>query len=275
MTVGAQKKIDAITHLTRMTVDGLVTDIELRPALFLEKQPADTADPIAAARNLRKSWGISPGPVYNVLQLLESSGVIVVIREFGTVAQDAVTTWPQRSSTDAMIVLNSGLAPDRQRFTLAHELGHLVLHSEPGEHDEDEANAFASEFLAPAEDIQPDLLGLRTSDFPKLLKLKEKWGLSIAALIRRARDLSLISDRQYTEFQFGLNRLGWKKVEPGEVAVERAHVLGKIIDARFAHGQTLEEIAALAKMTPAAFSRLYRPVTQPQERITLSLEAQN
>lgn len=108
-------------------------------------------------------------------------------------------------------------APDKYRFTLAHELGHLVVHQWPRESQEEEANRFASELLAPGEEISPMLAGPTTRDSPRLLALKQQWGMSIAALIQRARDLEQISERQYREFQVQLGRLGWKRREPGHL----------------------------------------------------------
>lgn len=85
--------------------------------------------------------------------------------------------------------MNQGLPPDRERFTLMHEVGHLVMHQTPVEDQEQQANRFAGEFLAPAEEIRPFLGGLTVRQFSKLAQLKQEWGLSMAALIQRALDL--------------------------------------------------------------------------------------
>lgn len=69
------------------------------------------------------------------MALLERAGVTVVVRNLGTDAQDAVSMWPP--GTSPMILVNTGLSPDRTRFTLAHELGHLIMHEMPDDDQED------------------------------------------------------------------------------------------------------------------------------------------
>ena len=104
-------------------------------------------DPTEVARQVRSLWRVPSGPIDHLIRLLESVGVLVHTRPLGTAAQDAVSTWPR--GRPAIMLVNSGLPPDRLRFTVAHELGHLVMHSMPSDTQEREANLFAAEFLAP------------------------------------------------------------------------------------------------------------------------------
>lgn len=261
MTAATKRRIESVTHLTRITVEGLLSGIELIPEAGLQRLDIDEyQDPTEAARALRVSWRIPSGPIPNMLALIESVGVVVVMRALGTTAQDAVSTWPHDNDRPPVMVINTGLAPDKQRFTIAHELGHLVLHSLPSETQEREADAFAAEFLAPAADIEAQLLGLTTRDFPRLLELKAQWGISIAALIRRAKDLRLITDRQYREFHIKISRLGWRTLEPGTLPVERPQTLNEVIEVhRRDHGYSTEELAQAAVMTRGAFCKHYLP----------------
>src|SRR5690606_29288586 len=105
------------------------------------------------------------GPISDLVGIVESAGIIVVERPLSTPGQDAVSTWPGDKTRFPMMLVTKGLAADRLRFTVAHELGHLLMHDIPGPDQEDQANKFASEFLAPAESIRPELEGLRTGDF--------------------------------------------------------------------------------------------------------------
>lgn len=169
-----------------------------------------------------------------------------------------------------VMLLNAGLSTDRQRFTCAHELGHLVMHHLPRESQETEADTFASAFLAPASDIGPQLAGLTTRDFPRLLELKAQWGLSVAALIRRAKDLDVISDRQYREFQIKLGRLGWRTFEPGTLPPERPATLARVIDVhRREHGYSDTDLAHAAVMRPASFARHFLPQQANHEHTPL------
>lgn len=83
-----------------------------------------------------------------------------------------------------LIFINKNQPVDRYRFTLAHELGHLVMHRAPTPTMEDEANAFAAELLMPASDIYNDL---RNISIEKAAALKPFWRTSMAALFYRAK----------------------------------------------------------------------------------------
>jgi Zn-dependent peptidase ImmA (M78 family) len=179
-----------------------------------------------------------------------------VPRDLGTDAQDAISTWPPHRPP--LILINTGLSADRQRFTLLHELGHLVMHELPNDDQESQANRFAGEFLAPADEIQPQLAGLTVRDFGRLAELKLVWGMSMAALIQRAFDLECISANQFKSFRIRLNQYGWARREPGDVPPESPSALDAMIDIRLReHGYNEGEVAALALMLPEPFRRHY------------------
>jgi hypothetical protein len=128
-----------------------------------------------------------------------------------------------------LMLINSGLSPDRQRFTILHELGQLVMHVFPAENQENEANQFASEFLTPAAEVEPDLRGLTAGDFRRLMELQSHWKVSIGMLIQRAKDLGCISDRQFKEFRVRLSRMGWHSSEPVDLPAEEPSVVPRAI----------------------------------------------
>lgn len=270
----AKRRIEALTHLTRVSVEGLLAGVELVPEAELRRWDLDEfgGDPSELARALRVAWRVPSGPLSNVIALLEAVGVIVVARPLHTDAQDAVSTWPRDVDRPPIMVVNTGLAADRQRFTTCHELGHLVMHPVPGDDQERQADQFAAEFLAPAEEIAPLLAGLTTRDFPRLIELKSQWGISISALIRRALDLEIISDRQYRQFQIRLNQLGWRQIEPGAVAAEKPATLNRVITLHQSdHGYTQPELARAARMLPQGFVSVYNPPGAEQPRTKLRL----
>lgn len=275
MSASTMQRIEALTHLSRVSVEGLLTGIELAPEVGLQRLDIDEygGDPAAVARALRAAWRVPSGPISNVMSLLEAVGIVVLIRPLGTGAQDAVSTWPHGPSQPPMMILNDGIAPDRQRYTICHETGHLVMHSLPSENQEREADQFAAEFLMPAANIRPSLVGLTTGDFPKLLQLKAQWGVAVAALIRRAKDLGCISDRQYREFQIKLGRLGWRTSEPGTLPVERPATLNRVMQVHVAdHDYSLTDLATAARMNPEPFRARYnppRPDAAPPTRLRL------
>ena len=119
-----------------------------------------------------------------------------------------------------VIVLDGGKGSvwDRDNFNLAHELGHLVMHRgiahTPGTRTvEAQAHRFAGAFLGPAEALRKVLP--RRLDWNRYLELKREWGMSMAALIRRAKDLGVINEAMYTRAMKQQSAYGWRKVEPG------------------------------------------------------------
>lgn len=276
MTVRTMRRVEAITHLTRLSLEGLLTGLDPQPQRSLQRDPIDLdGDAGAVAKRLRERWGLGDGPLPNLVGVVESAGIIVVRRPLSTPGQDAVSTWPEDRSRFPMMLVSEGLPSDRQRFTIAHELGHLLMHDAPGPEQEAQANAFASELLAPAVTIRPDLEGLRTGEFRRLLQLKEKWGMSISALIRRAFDLELITDRQYREFNMRLGQLGWRKSEPGDVAAETPTTISQILDIhQHVRNLSIADIADLAGMTEPSFRRHYLGESpQPEALVPLTMGA--
>lgn len=204
LPVSARREIEAELHFSYLAVKGLTTGLDFRPALPLPLRDVSAeGDASRAAAELRRLWRIPAGPISNVTGYLEAAGILVLTYAMHGKA-DAVT---RRCEEDWHVTLTSVEVPaDRDRLSKAHELGHLVLHSSAaGEEVEDEANEFAAEFLTPADEIEPELAGLTTGKLQRLLDLRLAWGVSVPFLVRRARDLGCISDRQYRSFHPTLN----------------------------------------------------------------------
>lgn len=169
-------------------------------------------DPAKVARTLRAKWSVPMGPVFNLTRLAEDNGLAVYVHNFGTRYIDGF----MHISSDRLSVIhmNRDLPPDRWRWTLAHELGHLVMHRDfPSDAAdvEGEANAFAAEFLAPAYEIGPSLFNLDESG---LFRLKSEWRISMSALIRRAWDLGIIDSYRKRRLFIWLSKSGYRSREP-------------------------------------------------------------
>lgn len=272
-TMGAptRKRIEALARLTRISVDGLFSGVELVYEHHLARADAGgNIDPVQSARDTRVALGLDKlAPIPSVVAAVESAGVVIVHRALGTASQDAVSTWPQAGGSPMMLV-NTGLAPDRLRFTIAHELGHLVMHAAPGPDQETQADTFASAFLAPAESVRPDLVGLTTSDLTRLVRTKTKWGMSVAALVRRARDLGEMSEATYKDFVIRMSRLGWRRSEPGAVEPEMPTLVPRLIKLRREkQGLSVAQLANLALMNETVFRRYF--LSEPETRPTMKL----
>ncbi|HEX8007070.1 MAG TPA: XRE family transcriptional regulator, partial [Trebonia sp.] len=184
--------------------------------------PVDDHDgdgPEHAARRVRAEWGMGPGPAGHLVRLLENHGMLVV---FSPPQAASVDAYSFDSRLRPVVVLNP-VKRDyyRQRFDVAHELGHLVMHSdaEPGGRIvEAQANRFAAELLMPAAEIR-DLLpaSMGGDSWRTLARLKEQWGTSIQALLYRARWLGRLSEVSYRNAMATLTARGWRRNEPGLV----------------------------------------------------------
>jgi Zn-dependent peptidase ImmA (M78 family) len=152
---------------------------------------------------------------------------------------------------------------DRERFTLAHELGHLVMHtttiSEDAEHEADE---FAAEFLMPAAEIRAQLRGI---DLGTAYSLKLAWKVSMGALIRRARDLGLVSESRYKSLNVMKSKKGWHRNEPGTLDHEEPTVIKALIEVHLdEHNYTVNELADTLGLREAEFRELYDVHRAPQ-----------
>jgi len=188
----------------------------------------DEYDVESVALNVRSAWGIDNRPIRNLTTLVENNGVVCFeITLPGWI--DGVSYWVAFSDANDLrpvMVLNSGANYFRNRFDVAHELGHLVLHhalsvdemEKNNDVVEKQAHRFASAFLMPAETFSESVYYATVSFLPAL---KDKWGVSMAAIIRRMSDLKIITERQYTNMNIELSRKGWRKVEPGDRRIPR------------------------------------------------------
>ncbi|MBF6446572.1 ImmA/IrrE family metallo-endopeptidase [Nocardia elegans] len=189
--------------------------------------------PEQAARLVREQWGLSAGPVGHLVRLLENHGVLVVFSPLQAATVDAYSF----DSRLRPVVLLNPLKNDyyRQRFDVAHELGHLVMHSdaEPGgKIVEDQAHRFAAELLMPADQIREVLpRAMGGSAWKSLAQLKEQWGVSIQALLYRARTLGVLTDVTYRNAMTTISSRGWRRNEPGLVnVIEQPSLLPRAIE---------------------------------------------
>ena len=253
LPVSKVNQLRAELDLTHVQVAGILG--RRAPQLRLERipLPEDGFDsPEDIARQVRSALGVPEAPVLHLARALEDAGVVVVTRPLGSTRIDAIVSWPTGRSP--LVLLGDHAPADRQRFSLAHELAHAVMHQVPTEEQESEADRFASEFLMPAAAIRPQLEALT---IPKLAKLKATWGVSMAALLRRGRDLGLVNDAQYRQLNVELSRAGYRTNEPVEVPRENPILLPRVIQERLASGETISDIAQSAWMTEREFIELY------------------
>ena len=190
---------------------------------------------IKACKEIRKYWNIGDKPIDNLAYLLQLNGFIISKQYIN---QNKTDGFSQRIGDKSYIFVSANKeCAVRTRFDLAHELGHLVLHNRLGKEDveekviEKDADFFASEFLYPSDvflnEIQDYSIG-----FDRFIELKEKWKISIQAIVRKCKDLELISDDKYIYFQKRISYNKWRKNEPldNRIVAEEPRLFEDIIE---------------------------------------------
>ena len=257
--VRAWKSAEARLNILRIQMHRLLAMIDLEiPNALLGLDPLDHA-PDAAARLTRAQWGMAMGPVRGVTGWMESAGCVVLEWDFGTPRIDAVSQWVGEYP---VVMVNSLLPTDRKRLTLAHELGHLVIHGDPvhlSSEVEQEAMDYAAEFLMPAHVIRPDL---RNLSLGKLSDLKRYWMVSMAALVERAHSLRTITDTRRISLYKALSARGWRKREPlsEQLPPEQSSIPALIVQELYKLRYTAEEIADFGGFADAEWAARVLPL---------------
>lgn len=181
------------------------------------------------ASTVRRNWGIGMGPIDNMQYLLELNGIIVT--GFSDV-DEKIDAFSQRIDVQNhgsvfIVALAIGNKPSvRLRFDMGHELGHILLHDWDDSNDilskdefnalEKQANMFASAFLLPRDSFGREIAPYANSiEFYRALK--KKWGVSIQAMMYRARQLNVITSSQFQYMMRVVSAKGWRTREPGDI----------------------------------------------------------
>lgn len=266
-SVKDQKRIDSLMDVYRYGSDILLEAIDYEFPYdipqFNVKHFRNISE-VAAA--VRAHWNIpQSGPINNLLAQLEAASSLVFRYDFGTDKVDEAVQWDKPKP--AIIMINSRAPSDRIRFSLAHALGHLVMHHHIAPHDniEREADEFASAFLMPADDIIEYLIPV-TIDH--MLELKPFWKVSMQALIYRAKDLDVITERRYTSLFTMLSKMGYRKKEPNPLPIEIPKLVHEILQIYIDKlGYSEEELATLLRLSVDDFRQWYYPDKQTPSNV--------
>jgi len=260
-----KKRLEAIEH---EVIDQIERRIELEnlfptppvipfaPVRELPPRIIDLAQIEGAVEIVRKAWDLGYDPIPDLIDVLETHGIRVFMIDANTDLKfDGLA-----ASVNQMpiVVVGSNWPGDRQRFTLAHELGHLMLSDRLADDiDEEKAcNRFAGSFLIPRKSVVQELGAHRNYIEPKeLALLKEEFGLSMAGILYRARDLGIVTPAWHDE-QAKLFRIkGWHLTEPGiQYPTEKAHVFEQMVFHALAEDYIGESKAAeLMKISLTSF----------------------
>ena len=209
------ERLEAEINIRLFHIRRLLKSAEFDPELSLPDMDIDEfgGDPERIAELVRRTWLVPTGPMKDLVGWLERAGCLVVPCDFAALAVDGVTI--SAPSLPPCIFLNRNQSSDRQRFSLAHELGHIVMHRVPTPTMEDEADAFASALLMPARDVRPYLTGRLT--IQRLAALKPVWRVSMQALLYRAKSVGAVTTNQSQYLWRQISALGYRRNEPPEL----------------------------------------------------------
>ncbi|MDO8774240.1 MAG: XRE family transcriptional regulator [Burkholderiaceae bacterium] len=231
-TSTSQKVIDRVIAELNVRIAHMrkfLSAVEFSPELPFPVYDLDDFEgkPDAVAENVRRAWLMPRGPIRSLTEYAERAGCIVVPCDMEAAKIDGVSY--RIPGLPPLVFLNRNQPADRMRFSLAHEIGHLVMHAYPSPSMEQEANQFASALLMPAADIGPELHGLTIE---KAAYMKPVWRVSMASMIYRASDLNKI-DRYKAEYLWRQMAMrGFRVREPQAVdfAPEKTSLIDALVE---------------------------------------------
>ncbi|MHB1629287.1 MAG: helix-turn-helix domain-containing protein [Bacilli bacterium] len=263
----AYRKHSALGKSVQKAIEATIVETVERYLIVEEYTPQRAVDDIPtfaiqsiqdaeqAARAIRNKWELGNDPIDDLCGRLEDRGVKVIAVD-APQGFDGYSCWANDSIP--VVAFNTRASGDRQRFDLAHELGHLILCGDTCD-PEKAAHRFAAALLVPAEAAVKEL-GERRSNlsFEELRLLKLEYGFSIQAWVRRAYDLGIIPQHTYGTLFRRLATMGWRTQEPGEVPREEPQRFQLLIHQALAEN----------RMTPIYASQLLRDVQSIAEKPT-------
>lgn len=212
-----------IEHYLRKAHPNLTSALPELPAAGRDG-PVSTTTIEELAAQTRKHFNLQSGePIRNITEVLHRHNILVTALPFGDESNIDGVSSPHGALR--IIALNRSRSGDRYRFSLAHELGHLILHTNfnriGSNTVENEANRFAGAFLMPRELLESVITPTLTlSDYAEL---KQRWGYSMQAIVLRAHELDLIDYKRYRSLRMQIAGRGWAITEPGTVLLENLH----------------------------------------------------
>lgn len=226
-------------------VDRLAEGLQ-RPQVSIPRSFGDPPELVAERARALLGYS-SEEPIGNLTRRLEKHGATIVKSSLSKDAVFGFSTWTNERVPRPFIILGHHQTPYRMRWTLAHELGHIMLGHEYaalpiGEADH-EADIFAAALLVPAEQVQEDLLAGTT--LSALGFLKTKYGVSIRALAKRAREVGVIDQSKYASLNVQMSAKGWTKSEPGDdkAKYEEPGLIRELLEAKFPAGESPRHVA--------------------------------
>lgn len=254
-SVKKMKQYTALMTLAEMHFLTMLDEIELPETKLPQWDILEDGSPALCAKHLREFWLIPKGRIANLVKWTEDHGVSIIPLDLEEM--DGFSTFI--NGNIPVIFINKNLPPDRFRLTIAHELGHLILHFRnkigPDRDLEAEAYEFAIELLVPENGIRAYFTKL---SIEKLADLKSYWYVSMAALLKYANTLEMVTGNQYRYLWMQMGSLGFRRNEPVTIPKESPGLIREMIDAYLSDlGYTKEELASVLHITLPELEDMY------------------
>ena len=254
LTAQQRRMISAKVNLHRLTLKRMLDVVDVDAPMALRRPTEETAHPEQAAALVRARWNMPTGAINNLTSLIEKSGVVIIECDFAnTIA--GTSMW--LAELPPIIFIDANLKADRYRFTLAHELGHLVMHEVPGETMEDEADAFASALLLD----RNDFFAMTRPFCPRptlrqLSQIRPYWQVSIHAMIETLYRAEMITGNVRRSLYIMMSNYGIRD-DAIPFAKERPNLWLTIFYESLARGANVSGIAELLHFPVDAVRELF------------------
>jgi Zn-dependent peptidase ImmA (M78 family)/transcriptional regulator with XRE-family HTH domain len=196
--------------------------------------------PEFAAALTRKHWGAGQRPFGDIVKAMESFGIVMLsFHEDSGI--DGFSLW---NDGIPCIFVNTAKTSERSRFSIAHELGHLLLHKNGvsgRSTDEKDADIFASELLIPTEDLENNFYG--DVSIHGLIALKQRWGVSLKALIYKLKEKGYIADHVAKNLFIQTNNKFGCQYEPEAIEPLKSYVFQTVLKKMWSQGQGKNQIS--------------------------------
>lgn len=260
-SVRAEATVRARLNLARLAASRLLEDIDVRSEARFPDSDRQFGSAEQAAAELRAGWWLPPGPVASLTEAIESAGGVVLRMDLGCDEVDAAYLHPLGDQIRWFFVNTRLHAGDRIRFSLAHEVGHAVLHEvdllPDSKQAEDESNAFSGALMLPAHDLGADLPRGRLR-VAHLVELKRRWGMSMGAIAMRAHHIGAITRHELTALWKEIGWRGYRTREPVDVPVEQPIVFPAALAIhRNEHNLDEDDLASIAGVSRTSLADLF------------------
>ena len=220
-------KAEALMNIYKFNIEEMLKSLDISLNIPSLSELYDSPEKVA--KYLRSFWKIARGSIDNLVQIIENNGIVVIHADFESEKIDGRTI--VTDTGHPIIFVNKKSSGDRQRLTIAHELGHVIMHVNKlatfAIDEEEEAFRFAIEFLMPFSECEYDMNDKLSIE--KLADMKRTWKISMQSILYRAQKQQLVTYNRCRYLWSQFSTKGWRKKEPIEITVENPTLIDRMV----------------------------------------------